>query len=82
MKNYFKNNWFLFFLAIPFIVFSILYPNVTVEMSGGFAWAYFWILTCVGGSLVWCGLFGGEISYSSKGLVGWINGWKGKDKNE
>ncbi|ASA22677.1 hypothetical protein [Paenibacillus donghaensis] len=79
MIKHILNHLFVYLLAVPFLVFAIFFPDTSIEMTGGFAYAYMYCTSCVGFALVWIGLFGGEISYSSKGLKGWIKEWR---KNE
>jgi hypothetical protein len=67
---------FIYLLSVPFLIFSIFLPDTTITLNGGFAWAYMYCLTYVALVLIWVGISGGEVIYSSRGLMGWIKALK------
>ncbi|ODA08218.1 hypothetical protein [Paenibacillus polymyxa] len=76
MKNHIKINWLIYLLSVPFVVFSCIFPDVKITLTGGFAWLLAFLSWLFGTVLVWTGIFGGELSVKSKGLVGWIKEFK------
>ncbi|GAV11394.1 hypothetical protein [Paenibacillus sp. NAIST15-1] len=54
------------------LYFSIFMPELSITLTGGFAWAAVLLSYGFGFILVYIGLFGGEFTYSSKGIKGWI----------
>jgi Flp pilus assembly protein protease CpaA len=81
MRKHLDKNWFVYILGIPFIIISIFFPEAKLEATGGFAWAIWFIALFVGFSLIYIGIFGGEISYSSRGIKGWISEMKKGKRN-
>lgn len=72
IKKHFINNWVIYLFGIIFICFDILYPNLEITISGGFAWLTLFLSWLIGFTLVMVCIMGGSISYESKGLRGWI----------
>ncbi|OME55531.1 hypothetical protein BSK59_13730 [Paenibacillus odorifer] len=80
MLNHIKKHLAIYLLCVPFLIFSVFLPDTSITMTGGFAWAYMYCCTFIGFTLIWIGIFGGEISYSSKGIKGWIKDFKTEKK--
>jgi hypothetical protein len=76
VRQHLKRNWLIYLLAVPIIMFSIIFPDVKITLTGGFAWALAFLSWLFGIALVWTGIVGGELSVKSKGLVGWIKEYK------
>ncbi|MEK4006440.1 hypothetical protein [Paenibacillus sp. FSL H3-0333] len=72
MRKHIRDHMFIYLLIVPFFIFSIFLPDASIEMAGGFAWVYLYCTMLIGTAIVWIGLFGGEVSYSSIGLKGLI----------
>ncbi|KAF6565371.1 hypothetical protein G9G63_09435 [Paenibacillus sp. EKM202P] len=76
MKKHLEENWLIYLLAVPFVVFSVIFPDAKITLTGGFAWSLAFLSWLFGVVLVWTGIVGGELSIKSKGLVGWIKEFK------
>lgn len=72
MKRFVKENWLILLLTTISLLFHLLFPDTYFTFYGAFA--YFVMLLSLSFGLIMCiiGIFGGEFTYSSKGLVGWI----------
>lgn len=72
IKNHLKSYSLIYLLGSFFVVLSVLYPEAKIEVTGGFAWLTVFIAWLIGLSMIYIGIMGGKITYSSKGLKGWV----------
>lgn len=78
MRKQKKDNLLSFLLALVFIGLCILFPELKIEMIGGFAWTFVMVVFAMSVVFISVFIFGYSATLESKGLIGWIKQWKNK----
>ncbi|ALS22155.1 hypothetical protein [Paenibacillus naphthalenovorans] len=80
MIDHLKKHSLLYVIGIIVVVFGVLFPDFSIEIYGGLAWLAVITSNVVGLLMVYCGIFGGTISYTSEGLIPTLRRWLKKSK--
>lgn len=70
--SFIKKHWLIIIFVLFVLVFSVLFPDLEVTITGGLAWLYFCFSSTLG--IVWIVILilGGELKYETKGLIYWV----------
>jgi hypothetical protein len=82
MVNHLKKHGFTYFLIVCMLVFGLLFPDFSIDVSGGFAWLIFFLSNAIVLSMIFCYIFGGSIYFESEGLIPKIKRWRNKYKKD
>lgn len=82
MIKHLKDNFALYLFGISIMILSVTYPDLEITVQGGLAWFVMMFIVSNTFLAILVLLFGGEISYKSKGLFPLIKEIKNKKRDD